>query len=71
MKGRRARRYGYPALIALTPDTVKFATLRSAFEPQPLAEFIESLRQARPSPTLPRTVNSGISCLPHFSVLNA
>ncbi len=48
---RRARRYGYPALIALTPDTAKFATLRSAFEPQPLAEFIESLRQARPSPT--------------------
>ena len=44
----RSHSYGYPALIALTPDTAKFATLRSAFEPQPLADFVDDLRQARP-----------------------
>ncbi|KAK9826486.1 hypothetical protein WJX81_004945 [Elliptochloris bilobata] len=37
--------YGYPALVALTQDTARFATLRSAFEPAPLVEFVEDLRQ--------------------------
>ena len=43
-----AHRYGYPALVALTPETAKFAPLRSAFQPAQLADFVEDLRQARP-----------------------
>lgn len=40
-------RYGYPALVALTPEDAKFAPLRSAFQPAQLADFVEDLRQAR------------------------
>ena len=43
-------RYGYPALVALTPETAKFALLRSAFQPAQLADFVEDLRQARARP---------------------
>jgi protein disulfide-isomerase A6 len=39
--------YGYPALIALNPADGKFTPLKSAFEPQPLVQFVEGLRQVR------------------------
>ena len=38
-------RYGYPALVALNPQKLAFATLRSAFEPGPVADFVGRLRQ--------------------------
>ncbi len=39
------RRYGYPALVALNPQKLAYATLRSAFEAAPISEFVNRLRQ--------------------------
>jgi protein disulfide-isomerase A6 len=36
--------YGYPALIALNPSKLKYATLKSGFAVPSLKEFIEGLR---------------------------
>lgn len=36
--------YGYPAFIALNPSKAKYATLRSAFQPASLKEFMDAVR---------------------------
>ena len=46
-------RYGYPALVAFDPQTLKVSTLRSAFETAPIKSFAALVRLVRPPP-LPR-----------------
>ena len=40
-------RYGYPALVALSPSKLKFAALRSAYELDAVKTFVNHVRQVR------------------------
>ncbi len=39
------RRYGYPALVALSPAKLKYAALRSAYEYNAVKAFVDHVRQ--------------------------